>query len=72
MSSIQLNANRTVTIPLVVPMDWIDRLNEAAQQSKVTRSALIREAIDTALFQRDTGDAPGRTLAVAKPGDQGT
>jgi metal-responsive CopG/Arc/MetJ family transcriptional regulator len=50
MCALSLSKDRTATIPIVVPMSWVDRLNAAAMERGITRSQLIRDAVDAAVF----------------------
>lgn len=54
MRSLQLSVDRSSSIALVLPGSWIDRLDAEAGRRGVTRSALIREAIDMALFPKES------------------
>ena len=50
MAGLQKLSGNSPAIQLVLPQPYIERLNALAQERRVTRSALIREAIDAALF----------------------
>ena len=52
-----LSQDRGITIPLVMPQSVLERLNALALERGCNRSALVREAIDTALFNRCSGHA---------------
>jgi hypothetical protein len=70
MSGFQPHKDRTATIPLVVPLSWVDRLNLAATERGITRSQLIRNAVDAAVFsgrgEQPGGDSAARTSAAAE------
>jgi predicted transcriptional regulator len=51
MAGLQKLSGNSPAIQLVLPQPYIERLNALAQERRVTRSALIRAAIDTALFR---------------------
>jgi metal-responsive CopG/Arc/MetJ family transcriptional regulator len=60
MAGLQRLTGNCPAIQVVLPAPYIERLNALAQERGVTRSALIRAAIDTALFRgqgerRDVG-----------------
>jgi metal-responsive CopG/Arc/MetJ family transcriptional regulator len=55
---LQKLSGNSPAIQLVLPQPYIERLNALAQERRVTRSALIRAAIDTALFHGQ-GEQPG-------------
>ncbi len=59
--------DRAITVPLVLPMSWIDRLNALAADRGVARSALIRGAIEAGLFTdgRTVEKAGGQAATVA-------
>ncbi len=54
--------DRGATLPVVVPMSWVSRLNTLARERGVARSALIRGVIESGLF------TDGQT--VEKAGEQ--
>jgi hypothetical protein len=43
--------DRAITVPLVLPLSWLDRLNSLAAERGIGRSALIRSAIEAGLFK---------------------
>jgi predicted transcriptional regulator len=51
MAGLQRLTGNCPAIQVVLPAPYIERLNALAQERRVTRSALIRAAIDTALFR---------------------
>jgi hypothetical protein len=53
MAGLQKLSGNSPAIQLVLPQAYIERLNEMAQERRVTRSALIRQAIDAALFGQE-------------------
>jgi hypothetical protein len=56
VAGLQKLSGNSPAIQLVLPQPYIERLNALAQQRRVTRSALIREAIDVALLNRDVAE----------------
>ena len=56
MAGLQRLTGNCPAIQVVLPAPYIERLNALAQQRRVTRSALIREAIDVALLSRDVAE----------------
>jgi metal-responsive CopG/Arc/MetJ family transcriptional regulator len=57
MKGIRPFSDRTVTLPVVVPMSWVDRLNRVAAEKGINRSAVIRDALEQAVFGLRTGEA---------------
>lgn len=53
MSKNSFSNQRSSTLPVVLPICWIDRLTQLAQERGINRSALIREALQQTLFADD-------------------
>jgi metal-responsive CopG/Arc/MetJ family transcriptional regulator len=53
--------DRGMTIPVVLPNALLARVNEAARDRGISRSAVIRAALSAALI----GDGPSRDLTAA-------
>jgi metal-responsive CopG/Arc/MetJ family transcriptional regulator len=48
---------RSSTLPVVLPISWIERLNQLARERGINRSALIREALQLTLFADDKANS---------------
>lgn len=53
MSNITYSNQRSSTLPVVLPISWIERLNQLARERGINRSALVREALQQTLFAND-------------------
>lgn len=54
MPKFQEDASRRVSVPVVLPTGWVERLNRAATERRTTRSELIRDAIRQAGLLEET------------------
>jgi hypothetical protein len=50
MSALQVDGDVKAVLQLVMPASWVGRINRLAVERGMNRSALIREAIETAYF----------------------
>ncbi|AKH38461.1 MULTISPECIES: ribbon-helix-helix domain-containing protein [Nitrosomonas] len=50
MSNITFSNQRSSTLPVVLPISWIDRLTQLARERGINRSALVREVLQQTLF----------------------
>ncbi len=41
---------RSSTLPIVLPISWIDHLTQLARERGINRSALVREALQQTFF----------------------
>ncbi len=53
MSKTTFSNQRSISLPVVLPINWIDRLTQIAQERGINRSALVREALRQTLFVDD-------------------
>ncbi|SFF03493.1 CopG family transcriptional regulator [Nitrosomonas sp. Nm166] len=53
MSNITFSNQRSSTLPVVLPISWIERLTQLARERGINRSALVREALQQTLFAED-------------------
>ncbi len=61
--------DRGATLPVVVPMSWVPRLNALARERGVARSALIRGVIESGLFtDRQMGEQASEQAAPVAAG----
>jgi hypothetical protein len=44
---------RSSTLPVVLPICWIEQLTQIAREQGINRSALIRESLEQTLFASD-------------------
>ncbi len=56
--------DRGATLPVVVPMSWVSRLNALARERGIARSALIRGAIESGLFTDKQVSEQAATVAA--------
>jgi hypothetical protein len=52
-----LTADRSITIPVVIPLSFLARLNALALEREANRSELVREALSATFF---TAQQPGQ------------
>lgn len=48
---------RSSTLPVVLPISWIEHLTQLARERGINRSALIREALQQAFFDNDKSNS---------------
>ncbi|SFM87030.1 ribbon-helix-helix protein, CopG family [Nitrosomonas communis] len=53
MSNMTFSNQRSSTLPVVLPISWIDRLTQLARERGINRSALVREVLQQTLFNDD-------------------
>lgn len=52
MAVAKITRERSLTLPVVLPLSWIDRLTRLANERGINRSALVREALQQTLFAK--------------------
>ncbi|SFF01695.1 CopG family transcriptional regulator [Nitrosomonas sp. Nm166] len=53
MTNTTFSNQRSSTLPVVLPISWIERLTQLARERGINRSALVREALQQTLFAED-------------------
>lgn len=57
MSNTTYSNQRSSTLPVVLPISWIEHLTQLAREHGINRSALIREALQQAFFDNDKSNS---------------
>ncbi|GJL73397.1 MAG: hypothetical protein NMNS01_25960 [Nitrosomonas sp.] len=58
MSNTTFSNKRSTTLPVVLPISWIDRLTQLARERGINRSALVREMLQKKLFANEETALP--------------